>query len=69
VDAPYRGSNALGLLLDPLIERSAQEGLPLCLEAYADKLVAHYGKKGFAVVQQNTYAATGLTRYCMTRLP
>ncbi|MDR3316192.1 MAG: hypothetical protein LBS98_06935, partial [Coriobacteriales bacterium] len=59
VSPHYRGTNAFDLLFDPLIERCDREGLPLCLEAYADKLVAHYKKKGFAVVQQDTSAATG----------
>jgi GNAT superfamily N-acetyltransferase len=69
VSPHYRGTNAFDLLFDLLIERCGREGLPLCLEAYADKLVAHYGKKGFAVVRQDTHAATGLTRSCMVRLP
>jgi len=69
VSPHYRGTNAFDLLFDPLIERCGREGLPLCLEAFTNKLVAHYGKKGFVVVQQNTHAATGLTRSCMVRLP
>jgi GNAT superfamily N-acetyltransferase len=69
VSPHYRGTNAFDLLFDPLIERCGREGLPLCLEAYANKLVTHYGKKGFAVLQQDTHAATGLTRSCMVWRP
>lgn len=67
--APEKQGQGLGYdLITQAIRRSEADGVPCYLEAFEEKLVEHYERRGFRVLSRDPLP-TGLTLWCMLREP
>lgn len=67
--APERQNQGLGYeFITRVIRRAEVDGVACYLEAFEEKLVAHYERRGFRVLSKEQLP-TGLTLWCMLREP
>lgn len=50
VDPRHRGQGVFGALIDPLIASCTEQGKPLCLDTFSERLVSIYEYKGFKLL-------------------
>lgn len=69
VDASKRGSGAFRRLTSPFFDYADQQGIPVFLECYADRLVSLYEHVGFEVFRVFEDPAFDVKQVCMVRHP
>ena len=67
--ASKRGSGAFRRLTSPFFEYADQQGIPVFLECYADRLVSLYEHVGFEVFRVFEDPAFDVKQVCMVRPP
>ena len=67
VDPAHQGKGYAGKLLNPMLARIDNEGLPCYLETHDQKDVSLYEHFGFKVIEESTVTGTSLTNWSMLR--
>lgn len=67
VDPQFQGKGYAGKLLEPMLARIDEEGLPCYLETIDEHNVSFYEHFGFAVIEKSTIPETNLTNWAMLR--
>lgn len=69
VDPAWQGQGIGGALIEPVLERSDDEGIPCYLEVMIESNAAFYAKYGFEVVHRGQVPDLDLTAWMMIRRP
>ncbi len=69
VDPSYQGQGIGGKLIEPVLARSDEEGVPCYLEAMTERNVAFYKKRGFEVVSEGEVLGQRVRVWMMLREP
>lgn len=69
VDPPRQGQGIGGALIEPVLARADAGRLPVYLETQAERNLAFYGKRGFALVSEGDFSRSGPHFWTMRREP
>jgi len=69
VDPDYQGVGTGSALLDPMLKRMDEAGLPCYLETHVERNLPFYSRHGFNVVFSDSMPGTGLAMWAMARQP